>query len=346
LLPLMAMQAINELLIHQSSVLLIAPTGWGKTTLLLDLIANSNKKWVYLAPLRALANEFYARISKKVCGTFLISHHHEVKTLIQNGIDFKLLVITPELVSEDLLNWMDVTTHFVLDELHLFYYWGDAFRPRLYELYLDVQARNFPILALSATMSENLLLRWHQDAQYFYEENFCINIANHKLKKEPSSYYYIPAHFKNLVWENLLNTSTSNSKLIFCAYREEVEQKKKFLLSRGKQVVSCIGGETLSFSAELAKIPNPEFILATSAISHGVNLPKISVVFISYKVKNFDFWVQMLGRGGRLGEDFVAISCERYRQNLKSFVRSFLYLLFIKIKNKINFYAFRRNFNS
>jgi superfamily II DNA or RNA helicase len=39
------MQEINTLLNYNSNVLLIAPTGWGKTTLLIDLVSKSPCRW-------------------------------------------------------------------------------------------------------------------------------------------------------------------------------------------------------------------------------------------------------------------------------------------------------------
>ena len=38
--------------------LITAPPGWGKTYKTLKMIKNSSRKWLYVSPLRALANEF------------------------------------------------------------------------------------------------------------------------------------------------------------------------------------------------------------------------------------------------------------------------------------------------
>ena len=47
-----------------------------------------------------------------------------------------------------------------------------------------------------------------------------------------------------------------------------------------------------------------DLIVATTAISHGVNLPEIHRIYFAYPFKNRDFWIQMVGRGGRKGECF------------------------------------------
>ena len=35
-----------------------------------------------------------------------------------------------------------------------------------------------------------------------------------------------------------------------------------------------------------------------------MNLPEIKKVFIDYEIKNYDFWLQMIGRGGRQGSEY------------------------------------------
>ncbi len=336
------MNEINTLLNYNSNVLLIAPTGWGKTTLLLDLVSKSPKRWLYLAPLRALANEFYLRSSKKIKGTILVKHHKEIKEIINSSIDFKLLIITPELLNLEYLEKLSVNTTVVFDEIHLFYYWGKSFRPRLIESYEDVMALKIPSLSLSATMSDELLQKWNDDSKRNYEKNFVINLNNHELKKNPRRILKVYSFFKDDLLANIYSLPTKNSKLIFCAYRNEVMALKKKIRSLGYSAVSCVGGETLQFQLELADCPKPDFIIATTAISHGVNLPKISIVYISYKVKNYDFWVQMVGRAGRRGESFTVYSMDKYRISKKDQYLSILYLLFIKLKNKMIPYEFRR----
>ena len=53
-------------------------------------------------------------------------------------------------------------------------------------------------------------------------------------------------------------------------------------------------------------------IFSTTTLSHGVNLPEIKKVFIDYEVKNFDFWLQMIGRGGRQGSDYQVYSTDEF----------------------------------
>jgi ATP-dependent DNA helicase RecQ len=339
-------QQINVLLNHNINTLLIAPTGWGKTTLLIDLIKESPKYWIYLAPLRALANEFYLRCAKKIKGVVLISHYHEVKDLVASGLEFKLLIITPELLTNSLVEHFGNQPNYVFDEIHLFYNWGESFRPRLMECYQEVMFQESAVLSLTATMSEKILEAWQKEAQFRQTESYKIEIKNHSLKKEPKKVAYIPSPFKSIFEKEFLSQRCNHTKLIFCAYRQQVDRLKTFVEKNGFSAITCIGGETHFLAARLEENPKPDFIIGTSAISHGVNLPKISQIYLSYPVQNYDFWIQMVGRGGRQGEEFKVYSRDKYRITKLSWILSVLYLLTLKLKAKIYPYELRRYFNS
>lgn len=339
------MKEIGTILESNINILFIAPTGWGKTTLLLDLMKNSSRSWVYLAPLRALANEFYLRASV-LRGSHLMRTYAESREFIESGIDFKLLVITPELLTSELMNLLPRDSIFVFDEIHLFSYWGESFRPRLRECFEDVFSIGFTSLCLTATMERDLLAKWSRDVQLAAESNIVINLKNHSLKKDPKRRVFIFNYFKEELLRELQSRKSKNSILIFCRYRQEVKYLEKRLRTEGFKVLSCIGGEAEIFSENLLQMPKPDFILSTSTLSHGVNLPKISSVYLSYRIDNFDFWIQMVGRAGRRGEEFTLYTHDISFLSKKELFLSFLYLLFIKLKNMIYPYEFRRYFNS
>lgn len=43
-----------------------------------------------------------------------------------------------------------------------------------------------------------------------------------------------------------------------------------------------------------------------------MNLPEIKKVFIDYEVKNYDFWLQMIGRGGRQGSGYEVYTTDLF----------------------------------
>src|SRR5690606_22468385 len=101
-----------------------------------------------------------------------------------------------------------------------------------------------------------------------------------------------------------LEEKEASVKLIFCQYRTEVFQWEKELNENGFSCIPCVGGESKYMAKRLQENPRPDFIVATTVLSHGVNLPEIKKIYFTYKVSNIDFWVQMVARGGRKGEDY------------------------------------------
>jgi superfamily II DNA or RNA helicase len=105
--------------------------------------------------------------------------------------------------------------------------------------------------------------------------------------------------------------SRTGVTLIFCRYRQEVMKTTLDLRTRGRVVWSCIGGESAAFSERVRNEAPPEFIVSTTVLSHGVNLPKIVRIIFLDPVNSLDFWIQMVARGGRRGEKFDVYSLEK-----------------------------------
>ncbi|MCT4642089.1 MAG: helicase-related protein [Bacteriovoracaceae bacterium] len=294
------MEQINTFLDQGHNTLLIAPTGWGKTTLLLDLVRKSSKRWVYLSPLRALCDEFYLR-SVKIKNSFMPRSQKELRNLYAH-IEFKLLTLTPELCIDELLFDEDII--WVFDEFHLFYYWGESFRHKILEIYECLSFLERRLLLLSATVSDDIVNKWQNSRG----KKVLINLGNHKIKKRPDRIYFsskLEGYYPFL--------KRQYATLIFFKYRTQVLEYEKILNEYGFSVVTCLGGESHLFNQKIAAKDKVDFILGTSALSHGVNLPKISVVIISYKVSNLDMWIQMSGRAGRRGESFNLYTQDNFK---------------------------------
>lgn len=319
------MKEINTVLDNNYNCLLIAPTGWGKTTLLLDLIRDSNKKWVYLSPLRALCDEFALR-AKSIDSSFCPRSKKELREIEK----FKLMTLTPELCSDDLIFDKDIV--WVFDEFHLFYYWGESFRRTIVDLYEVIKKFERSCLLLSATISDEVFTYWKRDNL----KSLCINLGNQRIKKEPFKRIYM----KDFFLSELECIQGKNPTLVFFKYRREVKKYEKELVDLGYKVVIGLGGESHLFNERISQIPDVEFILGTSALSHGVNLPKISNILITYKVKNLDMWTQMVGRAGRRGEEFKLYTKDHFRltwlQVIKTLINSYIEEKVLKIKSIIN----------
>ena len=53
-----------------------------------------------------------------------------------------------------------------------------------------------------------------------------------------------------------------------------------------------------------------------------MNLTEIKKVFISYEVKNYDFWLQMIGRGGRRGSDYEVYTFDTFHCSKKELLKN------------------------
>jgi len=300
--------------------LLVAPPAWGKTYLLRQLMADRRGRWIYISPLRALANEFYDKMIKYY-PSYIIRKRSE---LADQGHDFfnnphSLLVLTAETIHQDLYVYLEHIHQkpiLVFDEFHLFYDWGQGFRPILWETFINLSLFNCPMMGLTATMHDELKQSLNQEILLGFDFITILNIGNMCLKNYPEKINYYPVVFSERVFQQrfhfeLLRTP-GYTCLYFCQYRGQVDVMVKKYRSLGFNVLGCKGGEVTKFCDELKKNPDPQCIFTTIALSHGVNLPRVSKVFLSYQVHNYALWLQMVGRGGRQGESYALFTRENY----------------------------------
>ncbi|MES2528018.1 MAG: helicase-related protein [Bdellovibrionota bacterium] len=259
-------------------LLLTSPPASGKTFWIRSFAEASEKEILVISPLRALADE--CRI-----------HWKE-----------KIRVMTPE-------EWSIKKTYsdiMIFDEFHLLYYWGDSFRPVLWDVFVSLSLEAKLVIGLTATLSEKMrddVLLLHSG----FEEILWLNFGNQELKNFPDKYLRLN---QKLIHESLIHLPVNGTTLVFCEYREEVLEWEKKLSRRGYKVWTCRGGEAAAFGEKVRRENPPDFIVCTTVLSHGVNLPVIERLFLMYPVKNKDFWIQMVARGGRKGEAYRVFALE------------------------------------
>lgn len=295
---------------------MLAPPGWGKTTLVLDLYERFDGRIVFVSPLRALAEEFHKRAFglKNVFSFGSGGATDEgFKTFMTKSKG--LLICTAEKLNGDLIEYFSLSkTLYIFDEFHLFYYWGQSFRPLLWERVMEVANLNGTILGLTATMDQKILDYWRRDFALGVESMFLLDLGNQKLMNLPrkvENYSLAGNKAFNRQFLKVLIENRKGTILYFCHYRAEVEMWLDFCSRMKIDAIGCVGGGVEEFLHSLEKSPRPQCIFCTSTLSHGVNLPTISNVFLSYPTENYDFWVQMIGRGGRDGSEFFAYEMEK-----------------------------------
>jgi superfamily II DNA helicase RecQ len=263
---------------QQDLLVFTAPPAFGKTYLISQLIGCYSYKILVISPLRALRDECLRKWGETVW------------------------VMTPE-------EWLfkkPQSPVVIFDEFHLMYYWGDTFRPMMWEAFYGSHEAQLTIL-LTATMKSEMREQILSFKNH-YDQILWVNYGNQELKNKPHDYLKF-SHKRDLEQHILLGPA-ANVTLIFCQYRSEVFAWVKKLEDQRHRVWGCVGGEASVFSEKVSREHPPEFIVATTVLSHGINLPRIGRIYFTYKVQNIDFWIQMVARGGRRGEKFMVYSLE------------------------------------
>lgn len=299
-------------------VVIIAPTGAGKTTLLLDHFKHNDGVILYLSPLRALADECFERLEKEF-GKKLIKRLNDREKLEKFLIDLKdnkkrFGVATVENIPEGYLEEMrnNGRVLIVFDEIHLFFHWGENFRPVLLERYYEARINELKILSLTATLSAENLSMYQTFSSLLGASTILIDLGNYGLKRNPKMIHYFHHNQKKYLykefWRKLERKEKKETILVFVAFRNEVDELVDRLTRMGYLAIGCVSGEVEKFKQAIVKQKDSnqsfDVIVATTCLSHGVNLPALCAVFLFYPIQHRDFWVQMVGRAGRRGEEF------------------------------------------
>lgn len=262
----------------QTFHLLIAPPAWGKTHLVKSWVENSGLKFLIISPLRALATEI-----QQNCPAAWVALPEELQTL-----DWEALAQEqPGLVV-------------VWDEVHLISEWGLSFRHALMEAWYGFCLSGLAGVGLTATLTSSIKMFLQETLTENHLHLLTGDAGNFQFKHAPHAWYWAPRKWI----EELAAEKLSGRTLIFCHHRHEVDRWCERLTKNGVKAWGCKGGETRVFSQRLVEESLPDVIVATSCLSHGVNLPELSrVVLLDSKAPD---WMihQMRTRAGRRGEGF------------------------------------------
>jgi superfamily II DNA helicase RecQ len=294
-----------------SFLTLIAPPASGKTYWIESFVRELAAKSVLIvSPLRALANE------------------------CQDKWQGRIPIVTPE---EWLLKTENGSAEIVIfDEFHLYLHWGDSFRPKMWEAFYGLASQARLVIVLTATMSPEMK-KLLESFSLFYTQNILCDFGNRRLLHQPTLYRKAPdrTFIENLI---LMGPRGPGVNLVFCQYRQEVFAWEQKLKKLGFRVWSCVGGEAKLMQQKMREEEVPDFIVATTVLSHGVNLPRISCIFFLYALHDVDFWIQMVARGGRRGEGYEVFAMENPHGIKWNRWTNFLAILVIGFKMKLHQY--------
>ncbi len=337
----LSMQIPKEILTKNLFTLLTAPVAKGKTYSILNLYENIQCLLVFVSPLRALADEIFQKQKDKKNTYYVHDKGEELKVCWEKFLSKEkgFFIFTFETLPDELLDsiqFLDRKILFVIDEFHLIYLWK-TFRPIMHEKLLGMLNSSMPLIGLSATMNEINLKELCWDLSFHQNEFAFLNFGNQELFYLPHKVHCFDGFDKQMMFRNfILNLKRKRPGevfLMFAEFRSEVDQWVELTRRLGFKSMGCVGGEVMKFTTELSSSiegkKKLDCIISTSTLSHGVNLPEITKVFIAYKVKQEDFWLQMVGRGGRSGKKYEVYTFDQSKLNAK-----------LNPLNKIKFWIF------
>jgi helicase len=297
------------------------PTGSGKTWLAEQAIArvlDRGQRAIYLAPLRALANELataWQSRFKAPVGVFTGDFGAAHKPYPIPFEQARLLVMTPERLDictrfwRRHWDWLPEVDLVVVDEFHLL---GEGLRGARLEGALSRFQRLNPftrLLCLSATLgNREELADWLQAVEYTSDWRpipLCWRIVRYRQAEDK------PRLLQDEVWRC---TQAGGQSLVFVQSRRRAEQLSRVLQNAGLRVAHHHAGLDRARRRTVEdgfRQHAYDALVATATLEMGLNLPVRQVVL--YDLQHFDgtgfvplstnaVW-QRVGRAGRPGLD-------------------------------------------
>ncbi|PIP95784.1 MAG: hypothetical protein COW00_02615 [Bdellovibrio sp. CG12_big_fil_rev_8_21_14_0_65_39_13] len=284
-------------------LLLTAPPGWGKTQKIIEWHQQDDCSLVYISPLRALTDEFEKRC-QKIDRVLRLKNQNDWNVFLKTSKNLLLIVTAEQLTDQKLQALQSKRILYVIDEIHLFYYWGESFRYRLLEIWMCLASEDRCVVAMTATIEKELFKKLKKDAFNNFLNVYFIDQGKNQFQTSPKKIVQYPVQkWMNAEIKAQLKIKRSKPLLVFVSYRSNVEQWLSWAQRNSIRAIGCVGGQAQSFSENIDS-HQWQLIVATSVLSHGVNLPSVAEVFITYPIEVAEFWYQMAGRGGRRGEQF------------------------------------------
>lgn len=287
-----------------SLLIFTAPPGWGKTQKIIEWHQENEASIVYISPLRALTDEFHKRCHglKRVYRPIDTNNWQTYFKCNKNS----LLIVTAEELNEERCDLViNKRALFIIDEIHLFYYWGESFRFKIFELWMKLAAHDCDVVVMTATMEIMLKQKILQDALCNFNEIYQFDQGLNQFQNNPHQALCYPKQkWIHSEIQCQLKKPQTYPILVFVAYRSQVERWLSWADKNSIRAIGCVGGEAKTFTENIGR-EKWQLIVATSVLSHGVNLPVVSHVFLTYSIEVTEFWYQMAGRGGRRGETFT-----------------------------------------
>jgi ATP-dependent DNA helicase RecQ len=315
-------EAIEELLLNKSRLLVVQRTGWGKslvyflaTRLLRDQGAGCT---LLISPLLALMrNQIAAAKRIGIRAETINSSNTDEWSLINtklltNQVD--VLLISPErLANEDFYNNILLPLSqkiglFVVDEAHCISDWGHDFRPDYRRIVRVLQGLppNIPVLATTATANNRVF----DDIKAQLGQKLRISRGDLTRKSLRLQNIYLPSQTTRLAWLAQHLPQLPGSGIIYALTVRDVQRVADWLNTQGINAKAYFGELDTQVRIALEdELLNNEIkaLVATTALGMGFDKPDLGFVIHYQRPGSVVHYYQQVGRAGRAVETAYGI---------------------------------------
>ena len=315
-------EAIEDLLLNKSRLLVVQRTGWGKslvyflaTRLLRDQGAGCT---LLISTLLALMrNQITAAQRIGVKAETINSSNTDnwkfVETkLLANQVD--ILLISPERLANEefreniLLPLSQKIGLFVVDEAHCISDWGHDFRPdyRRIVRILEGLPKNIPILTTTATANNRVV----DDIKAQLGANLRISRGDLTRKSLRLQNIYLPSQAARLAWLAQHLPQLPGSGIIYALTVRDAQRVADWLKTQGINAKAYYGDLDTEVRIGLEdELLNNEIkaLVATTALGMGFDKPDLGFVIHYQRPSSVVHYYQQVGRAGRALETAYGI---------------------------------------
>ncbi|WP_414052508.1 RecQ family ATP-dependent DNA helicase [Macrococcus animalis] len=297
-------------------VLVLLPTGAGKSlTFQLPMVVQ-NKKTIVISPLIALMEDQVMQLKiKKIKACCIHSYLDlEDRQLILSQIDqFDFIYCSPEWLAT---NGMEYLKNYpceaiVIDEAHCISEWGFEFRPHYLCIDEVITYFNAQVIALTATANTQIIA----DIQEVVKKDLVI--LDFLTERDNIFLSVVKIESDNDKLDFIIDTlKTSGPTVIYFSSKKQVEAVYEALLSHhilAERYHADMTYENRMSVQQRYMQDEIQVICATNAFGMGVNKSNIRTVIHYHMPKSIFQFIQEIGRGGRDGK--LCQSILLYKQN-------------------------------
>jgi ATP-dependent DNA helicase RecQ len=292
-------------ILENKDVLAILPTGAGKSLCYQLPAVLLPGTAIVVSPLISLMQDQVESLSKNGIEAAYINsslHFHDLIDILHSLSHYKILFVAPERFTDKSfiakLKQTDVSM-IVIDEAHCISQWGHSFRPEYRQLAFLKETFQKPILALTATATQEVQNDIHQQLAmknpYVVKASF--DRPNLTIRVNQRS-----DQNKQLI--EFLNLHKSQSGIIYCSTRKTVETVYQDLTAKGFKPGKYHAGLPDKERTDSQKSfihDETQLMVATVAFGMGIHKPDVRFIVHVDMPKTIEQYYQEIGRAGRDG---------------------------------------------